>query len=97
MSTQKEPQTFSRTAGWIDRLFSELSADRNSATQPGNTASIQPQYSDPLDRFWHLYLVDADKQDLKLAERWKGHTDGILIFVRAARHFPSVIDENAAP
>jgi hypothetical protein len=50
---------------------------------PTQTASAQ-QYSDPLDRFWHLYLVDADKQDQKLADRWKGDTDGILIFVRFA-------------
>ncbi|KAI0031167.1 hypothetical protein K488DRAFT_71604 [Vararia minispora EC-137] len=38
------------------------------------------QYSDPLDRFWSLYLIDADKQDAKLVERWKGASDGILIF-----------------
>ncbi|KAI0026810.1 hypothetical protein K488DRAFT_7144, partial [Vararia minispora EC-137] len=35
-----------------------------------------------LDRFWNLYLIDADKQDAKLVERWKGASDGILIFVR---------------
>ncbi|KAI0027024.1 hypothetical protein K488DRAFT_63256, partial [Vararia minispora EC-137] len=40
------------------------------------------QFSDPLDRFWSLYLVDAEKQDAKLVERWKGASDGILIFVR---------------
>ncbi|KAI0030271.1 hypothetical protein K488DRAFT_54601, partial [Vararia minispora EC-137] len=49
---------------------------------PG-VASVAPpytQYSDPLDRFWSLYLVDADKQDAKLVDRWKGDSDGILIF-----------------
>jgi hypothetical protein len=40
------------------------------------------QFSDPLDRFWNLYLVDAEKADKKLTDSWKGDTDGILIFVR---------------
>ncbi|KAI0027396.1 hypothetical protein K488DRAFT_61659, partial [Vararia minispora EC-137] len=38
------------------------------------------QFSDPLDRFWNLYLVDAEKADKKLTDGWKGDTDGILIF-----------------
>ncbi|KAI0027837.1 hypothetical protein K488DRAFT_90409 [Vararia minispora EC-137] len=43
-------------------------------------ASAQNQYSDPLDRFWNLYITDVEKSDKVLTESWKGDTDGILIF-----------------
>jgi hypothetical protein len=46
----------------------------------------QSQYSDPIDRFWNLYLIDADKTDKTLTDGWKGDTDGILIFVRGTLH-----------
>ncbi|VDC02264.1 unnamed protein product [Peniophora sp. CBMAI 1063] len=37
---------------------------------------------DPLNRFWSLYLKQADMKDRERSERWKGDTEGILIFVR---------------
>jgi hypothetical protein len=54
-----------------------------SAPAPQRNVPLKDIYSDPLDRFWHLYLLDAEKQDAKLTERWKGDADGILIFVCA--------------
>jgi hypothetical protein len=49
------------------------------------------QYSDPDDRFWHLYLSDADKLDKKMANNLKGDTDGILIFVCGVLFFLLVL------
>jgi hypothetical protein len=46
-----------------------------------SNVSLKHVYSDPLDRFWHLCLLDAEKQHAKLTERWKGDADGILVFV----------------
>ncbi|KAI0313981.1 hypothetical protein OF83DRAFT_1285860 [Amylostereum chailletii] len=37
-------------------------------------------YNDPVDRFWALYLADADKKDTEMTDSMKGDTDGILIF-----------------
>ncbi|VDB85470.1 unnamed protein product [Peniophora sp. CBMAI 1063] len=45
-----------------------------SATQSDTT------FLDPNDRFWSLYIADAEKHDKIRLERWKGDTDGILIF-----------------
>jgi hypothetical protein len=53
------------------------------STPTHRNVPLKDIYSDPLDRFWHLYLLDAEKQDAKLTERWKGDADGILIFVCA--------------
>jgi hypothetical protein len=58
-----------------------------SAPAAQRNVPLKDIYSDPLDRFWHLYLLDAEKQDAKLTERWKGDADGILIFVCA--RFPT--------
>ncbi|KZV72682.1 hypothetical protein PENSPDRAFT_683582 [Peniophora sp. CONT] len=37
-------------------------------------------FLNPSDKFWNLYIVDAEKHDKIRLERWKGDTDGILIF-----------------
>ncbi|KAI0314835.1 hypothetical protein OF83DRAFT_1063136, partial [Amylostereum chailletii] len=42
--------------------------------------SVERVYNDPADRFWALYLADADKRDTEMTENMKGDTDGILIF-----------------
>ncbi|KAI0309011.1 hypothetical protein OF83DRAFT_124607 [Amylostereum chailletii] len=41
---------------------------------------LDKTYNDPADRFWALYLTDADKKDQEMTENMKGDTDGILIF-----------------
>ncbi|KAH9017271.1 hypothetical protein EDB85DRAFT_678763 [Lactarius pseudohatsudake] len=35
---------------------------------------------DSSDGLWSMYLTEAEKQDDKAAESWKGDTDGILVF-----------------
>ncbi|KZV72680.1 hypothetical protein PENSPDRAFT_604161, partial [Peniophora sp. CONT] len=37
-------------------------------------------YLNPSDKFWNLYIADAEKHDKIRLERWKGDTDGTLIF-----------------
>ncbi|VDB85639.1 unnamed protein product [Peniophora sp. CBMAI 1063] len=37
-------------------------------------------FIDSQDKFWSLYLADAEKYDKHRMESWKGDTDGILIF-----------------
>ncbi|KAI0308848.1 hypothetical protein OF83DRAFT_151134, partial [Amylostereum chailletii] len=37
-------------------------------------------YTDPSDRFWAMYLTDAEKYDVAMTESMKGDTDGMLIF-----------------
>ncbi|KZV62771.1 hypothetical protein PENSPDRAFT_238220, partial [Peniophora sp. CONT] len=34
----------------------------------------------PEDKFWNLFITDAEKRDKMRLERWKGDADGILIF-----------------
>ena len=50
-----------------------------SYSQSGNT------FIDPQDKFWSLYLSDAEKYDNFRLESWKGDAEGILIFVRLLR------------
>ena len=49
----------------------------------GPDRQLEPIYTDPQDRFWHMYMEEAHVQDKQKTDRWKGDTDGILIFVRA--------------
>ncbi|KZV71708.1 hypothetical protein PENSPDRAFT_720786, partial [Peniophora sp. CONT] len=35
---------------------------------------------DAQDRFWALYLKNADSKDTERSQRWKGDTEGILVF-----------------
>ncbi|KAI0031452.1 hypothetical protein K488DRAFT_9727, partial [Vararia minispora EC-137] len=35
---------------------------------------------EPADKFWNLYLRNAEEEDKVNIENWKGDTDGILIF-----------------
>ncbi|VDB85640.1 unnamed protein product [Peniophora sp. CBMAI 1063] len=37
-------------------------------------------FIDPQDKFWSLYLSDAEKYDNSRLESWRGDADGILIF-----------------
>ncbi|KAI0314216.1 hypothetical protein OF83DRAFT_1064237, partial [Amylostereum chailletii] len=37
-------------------------------------------YNDPRDKFWSMYLTDADKNDAAMTESLKGDADGVLIF-----------------
>jgi hypothetical protein len=48
---------------------------------PTRTEKPFEKYTDPHDRFWSLYLMDAEKEDERMTDSWKGNTDGILIFV----------------
>ncbi|VDB85461.1 unnamed protein product [Peniophora sp. CBMAI 1063] len=56
-------------------------APQNNAPNAGS-ASIGPDttFVNPSDKFWSLYIEDAEKYDKVRLERWKGDTDGILIF-----------------
>ena len=49
-------------------------------------SSPDTSFVNPEDQFWSLYLTQAQAQDKQRIERWKGDSDGILIFVRS-RHF----------
>lgn len=40
-------------------------------------------YGDPSGKLWMMYLTEAEKEDREIAERWKGDTDSILVFVSA--------------
>ncbi|KAI0314374.1 hypothetical protein OF83DRAFT_453147 [Amylostereum chailletii] len=46
----------------------------------GTTSVEDRKFAHSADKFWFMYLTDADKYDKSLAENWKGDTDGILIF-----------------
>lgn len=48
-------------------------------------ATLGNTFIDPQDKFWSMYLSDAEKYDKFRIESWKGDTEGILIFVRALR------------
>jgi hypothetical protein len=52
------------------------------ASPYASAAPSGDQFNAPEDRFWNLYLTQAEKVDKKLTESWKGDADGILIFVR---------------
>ena len=43
--------------------------------------SSGPRYLNKEDAFWDLYLQQAKSEDEHRVERWKGETEGILIFV----------------
>ena len=45
-------------------------------------ANLGNTFLDPQDKFWSLYLADAEKYDKVRIESWQGDTDCILIFVR---------------
>ncbi|KZV73031.1 hypothetical protein PENSPDRAFT_750502 [Peniophora sp. CONT] len=40
----------------------------------------ETDFTDPQDKFWSLFISDAEKHDRNRLERWKGDTDAILIF-----------------
>ncbi|KZV70904.1 hypothetical protein PENSPDRAFT_578613, partial [Peniophora sp. CONT] len=52
------------------------------APRAGETdhANLGNTFIDPQDKFWSLYLSDAEKYDKLRIESWKGDTEGILIF-----------------
>lgn len=39
------------------------------------------KYGDSSDAVWSVYLNEAEKEDTKAIESWKGDTGGILVFV----------------
>ncbi|KAI0264887.1 hypothetical protein BC834DRAFT_237693 [Gloeopeniophorella convolvens] len=45
-----------------------------------NTGINQMAYGDPAAKIWGLYLSRAEKVDRDQSERWRGNTDGILVF-----------------
>ncbi|VDC04517.1 unnamed protein product [Peniophora sp. CBMAI 1063] len=47
---------------------------------PPTDPTLGNTFIDPQDKFWSLYLSDAEKYDQYRMESWKGDTDGILIF-----------------
>ncbi|KZV65610.1 hypothetical protein PENSPDRAFT_689689 [Peniophora sp. CONT] len=47
---------------------------------PPTDPTLGNTFIDPQDKFWSLYLSDAEKYDKLRMESWKGDTDGILIF-----------------
>ena len=61
---------------------------------PPNRFQIPPEgqpgesdLSDGSGAVFTMYLNLAEKEDIKMAERWKGDADGILVFV--GLHFTS--------
>jgi len=47
---------------------------------PSPQESIDPPLIHPHDKFWAIYLANGKELDKTRIERWKGDTDGILIF-----------------
>ncbi|VDC03654.1 unnamed protein product [Peniophora sp. CBMAI 1063] len=56
--------------------MASTSAPTESLPRPANGTT----FVDPKDRFWHMYLQEAQVQDKQRTDRWKGDADGILIF-----------------
>ena len=51
----------------------------NSYSHPRLTTG--EKYGDSSDAVWSVYLNEAEKEDTKAIESWKGDTGGILVFV----------------
>jgi len=41
----------------------------------------EPIYTNPEDKYWSLYLAQADKDDVALMDSLDRNTNGILVFV----------------
>ncbi|VDB86741.1 unnamed protein product [Peniophora sp. CBMAI 1063] len=52
----------------------------SSARDDSRVPTFNTAYMNASDRFWDMYLSVALPEDRQRAERWKGDTDGILIF-----------------
>jgi hypothetical protein len=65
----------SRTVGIPGMLIISHFTSRILIPVPGE------KYGDSSDAVWSMYLTEAEKQDKDVIERWKGDTDGILVFV----------------
>ena len=54
---------------------------------PSSVPSGEPQgessYTDGSGALFSMYLDRAEEEDRRVAERWKGDADGILVFVRS--------------
>lgn len=59
----------------------------NSVPSVENTRSnLSPprRYDDPSTKIWSLYLDQAEKNNERITESWKGDMDAILIFVSSS-------------
>ncbi|KAI3622021.1 hypothetical protein WG66_015895 [Moniliophthora roreri] len=45
-----------------------------------SSAKEPPRYDDPSAKIWNVYLAEAEKDDRKPADNWKGDMDALLIF-----------------
>ena len=53
------------------------------------------KYRDSSDGLWSMYLTEVEKQDKDVTERWKGDTEGILVFVSLIPSCP-IINSNTS-
>ena len=60
----------------INYLFADFSSS-------DNCIDSDFPFLHPHDKFWALYLSNAKELDKTRMERWRGASDGILIFVRS--------------
>lgn len=65
-----------------DTLAEKSRASSAPSWCPFTDLSPEPQYLKAQDRFWDLYLKEAERKDKERLERWRVDIDGILIFVR---------------
>ncbi|KAF5392571.1 hypothetical protein D9757_002259 [Collybiopsis confluens] len=70
--------------------------DNPMASEQPIQGNLQAPHDDPSARIWSIYLNNAEKDTERLAERWKGDMDAILIFVRDVLFpLPSIIEIRA--
>ena len=50
---------------------------------PGGESQAESSYTDGSGALFSMYLDRAEEEDRRVAERWKGDADGILVFVRS--------------
>src|ERR1700677_2258629 len=50
---------------------------------PSGEPQAESSYTDGSGALFSMYLDRAEEEDRRVAERWKGDADGILVFVRS--------------
>ena len=76
---------FAGTPGYladVDNYRGVYSIDFAFGDAPSHTPGTETGFESASCKIWKLYESVADEHDTELAEKWKGETDTMLIFVR---------------
>jgi hypothetical protein len=76
---------FTGTPGYladVDNYRGVYSIDLAFGDAPSHTPATETGFESASCKIWKLYESVADKHDTELADKWKGETDTMLIFVR---------------